>query len=55
MVVTRPLAPVIKELEDKIKNTPGWTKRFEDAVKEAHDSGIIANHYHNKPVPPQDQ
>ncbi|KAI4230546.1 MAG: hypothetical protein LQ349_006204 [Xanthoria aureola] len=41
MVVTRPLAPVIKELEDKIKNTPGWTKRFEDAVKGAYDSGII--------------
>ncbi|KAI4231304.1 MAG: hypothetical protein LQ349_005699 [Xanthoria aureola] len=41
MAVTRPLAPVIKELENKIKNTPGWTKRFEDAVKGAHETGII--------------
>ncbi|KAI4285065.1 MAG: hypothetical protein L6R38_000961 [Xanthoria sp. 2 TBL-2021] len=41
MAVARPLAPVIKELEDHIKNTPGWSQRFEDAVKGAHDSGII--------------
>ena len=37
----KPLHPVVKSLEDKIKNTPGWSKRFEDAVKSAHDSGIV--------------
>lgn len=41
MAVTRPLHPVVKELEDHIKNTSGWGKRFEDAVKAAHDSGIV--------------
>lgn len=37
----RRLAPIVKELEDHIKDTPGWSQRFEDAVKAAHDSGII--------------
>ena len=39
--VARPFNPVVKNLEDHIKNTPGWTQRFEDAVKKSQDSGII--------------
>ncbi|KAL8723902.1 MAG: hypothetical protein Q9181_007092 [Wetmoreana brouardii] len=41
MAATKPLHPVVKQLEDHIKNTPGWGKRFEDAVKSSHDSGIV--------------
>lgn len=41
MASTRELAPVVKELENKIKTTSGWTQRFETAVKTAHDSGIV--------------
>ncbi|KAL8653919.1 MAG: hypothetical protein Q9210_001818 [Variospora velana] len=41
MALTRPLAPVVEELEDHIRNTLGWSTRFEDAVKGAHNSGII--------------
>ncbi len=37
----RPLHPVIKQLDDHIKTTSGWGKRFGDAVKAAHDSGIV--------------
>ena len=41
MAVSRPLNSVVKELDDHIKNTSGWTKRFDDAVKAAHNSGIV--------------
>ena len=43
MAVTtrKELNPVVKTLEDKIKNTPGWQSRFDAAVKGAHDSGIV--------------
>ncbi|KAL8966451.1 MAG: hypothetical protein Q9197_005976 [Variospora fuerteventurae] len=41
MALNRPLAPVVKELEDHIRNTPGWSTRFEDAVKGAQNTGII--------------
>lgn len=37
----RPLHPVIKQLDDHIKTTSGWRKRFGNAVKAAHDSGIV--------------
>lgn len=41
MASPRPLHPVVKQLEDHIRNTPDWSTRFEDAVKRAHDSGIV--------------
>ncbi|KAL6713241.1 hypothetical protein ACLMJK_009362 [Lecanora helva] len=41
MATPRPLNPVVKELEDHIKTTSGWSKKFEDAVKASHDSGIV--------------
>lgn len=41
MAAPRPLNPVVKDLEDKIKNTSGWAKAFDDAVTAAHDSGIV--------------
>ncbi|KAI4178180.1 MAG: hypothetical protein LQ348_005666 [Seirophora lacunosa] len=33
--------PIVKELEKHIHNTSGWPKAFDDAVKAAHDSGIV--------------
>ena len=36
----RPLNAVVKELEDHIKNTSGWSKKFQDAVTAAYDTGI---------------
>ena len=44
-VTTKELHPVVKTLEDKIKNTPGWQSRFDTAVRSAHDSGIIEMQY----------
>ena len=41
MAAPRPFSKVVKELEDHIKNTPGWSKAFEDAVKAAHNTGIV--------------
>ena len=41
MASPRPLNPVVKQLEDHIKNTPEWAKRFDDAVKSAQNSGIV--------------
>ena len=41
MAAPRPFNKVVKELEDHIKNTPGWSKAFEDAVKAAHNTGIV--------------
>lgn len=39
--VAKPLHPVVQTLEEHIRNTSGWTQRFEDAVKTSHNSGII--------------
>ena len=41
MAATRPLNTVVKQLDDHIRNTPGWSKSFDLAVKRAHDTGII--------------
>ena len=41
MATAKPLNPVIKDLENQIKSTSGWGKAFDDAVKSAHDSGIV--------------
>ena len=41
MAAPRPLHPVVKQLEDHIRNTSGWGRRFDDAVKMAHDTGIV--------------
>ena len=41
MGITTERNPVIKELDDHIKNTSGWKDRFDAAVKSAHDSGIV--------------
>ena len=41
MASPRPLNDVVKNLETHINNTPTWSKAFGDAVKTAHDSGII--------------
>ncbi|KAL8995828.1 MAG: hypothetical protein Q9169_004518 [Polycauliona sp. 2 TL-2023] len=40
MAVSKPLHPIVKELEDQIKVTSNWTTYFEDAVKSAHATGI---------------
>lgn len=40
-VEKKPLHPLVKKLDDKIKTTPGWTKLFEDAVQSARKTGIV--------------
>ena len=37
----RALHPVVQKLEEKIRNTPGWTKAFDDAVKAARNSDVV--------------
>ncbi|KAL8678678.1 MAG: hypothetical protein Q9186_004993 [Xanthomendoza sp. 1 TL-2023] len=40
MTESKPFHPVVKTLDDKIKNTSGWGNRFADAVQSARNSGI---------------
>ena len=41
MTTPKPLNDVVKQLELHINSTSGWSKAFDDAVKAAHDSGIV--------------
>ena len=40
-VTTSEFHPIVKTLEDKIRNTPEWQSRFDAAVRGAHDTGIV--------------
>ena len=44
-LTTRHFHQVVKTLEDHIKTTPGWQKKFEIAVKGAHDTGVVEMQY----------
>ena len=38
---SKPFHPVVKELDEHIKNTPGWSKAFQDGVEKAQKSGVV--------------